>query len=133
MTRGHVWLVAVLMLASALIGAGTASLALMHRKVVTAQAFRLVDRDGKLRATLGLGPEGSAGLAVRDNGDVDRVVMYLQPDGSPAVSLADRDGQQRAVLGCLAPPLTPTGSIQVGRESSLVLFDKDGKVIWKTP
>ncbi len=131
MTRRQVGLVAVLMLASALIGAGTASMVLAQRKVVTAQAFHLVDREGTLRATLALGPDGSAGLGLRDKGEVTRAVMYLQSDGSPAVSLADKDGQQRAVLGCTVPETA--GSAEVRPESSLVLLDKEGMVMWGAP
>ena len=39
----------------------------------------------------------------------------------------------RAVLGSTSLELIKTGTIEKRPESSLVLFDKDGKVIWQTP
>jgi hypothetical protein len=39
----------------------------------------------------------------------------------------------RAVLGHTALEATATGTVEQRPASSLVLFDKDGKVIWKVP
>src|SRR5215510_1620298 len=53
--------------------------------VVRAERFEVVDKDGKLRATLGIGPEGASGL--------------VMPDG---LVLTDKNGQPRASLGLAA-------------------------------
>jgi hypothetical protein len=52
---------------------------------------------------------------------------------SPTLVLADERGRDRAVLGDTSVQALTTRAIEWRPASSLVLFDKDGKVIWKAP
>jgi len=49
------------------------------------------------------------------------------------IVLYDKDRNKRAVLGGTSLETTSTGTEIKTAESSLVLFDKKGKVIWKAP
>jgi hypothetical protein len=61
------------------------------------------------------------------------VQLAACPGTGSALTLRDSDGTGRAVLGTVG--LFTTGELAIGPrpESSLVLFDKDEKVIWKAP
>jgi len=86
------------------------------------------DGDATLSFVLG-GPH----LAL-SHGSKQRAVVGLDLDGSPEIALSDEAGKQRAILGRTSLEETPTGMMSMRRpESSLVLFDKDGKVIWQAP
>ena len=47
--------------------------------------------------------------------------------------LVDENLKKRLVIGRTSLEVTRTGAVTELPESSLVLFDKDGKVFWKTP
>jgi hypothetical protein len=114
-------------------------------KVVTAQEFRLVDGEGKTRASMAVQADGSAGMVLLDKGGKRRAVLRLRPDGSPSLSLHDADGRNRATLdmqaddsigliltnrdgkGGAAMVVPPNG------EAAAVLKDKDGNVVWAEP
>jgi len=49
------------------------------------------------------------------------------------VQLFDKNGMGRTVLGSLSLETIKTGEVHNRPESSLVLFDKDGKIIWSIP
>lgn len=148
-----------------------------HEKVIIAQEFRLVDKDGKTLGRFGLSEVGGPRLVLSDeNGlpramlslssgnpvlslhgkDTDvsiaagvlseapwmvlvdrdgtpRACLRLQPDGSPSLHLCDKGGKIRAALGTTDLEITQTGEARRRAASSLVLFDKDGKVMWSAP
>lgn len=62
-----------------------------------------------------------------------RASLMLGIDGSPVVLLGDENGKPRAVLGHVDLVGTSEGRVEKRPASSLVLFDKDGKVLWKAP
>ncbi len=62
-----------------------------------------------------------------------RTTLAISPDGSASLELYDKDGNKRAVLGSTSLETTRTGTVTKTAESSLVLFDKKGKVLWKAP
>ncbi len=87
--------------------------------MVTARAFRLVDKDGSERALLSAptDPAHAWGLELRGKGDKrSGVWLGLNGDGSPMLSLTGKDGMGSIVLQALAD-----GSGWV------VLSDKDKK------
>jgi hypothetical protein len=113
------------------------------------------DADEKLRVDL-----GSGGLGGRSNlhflneeggfdlglvgSPVSSVLFVGNPKGgnqirldalrdSSRISLLDNAGTSRAVLGRAGLVDTQTGTTTHTAESSLVLFDKDGKVFWRVP
>jgi hypothetical protein len=67
----------------------------------------------------GLSGEGIIGPRVLINGD--RIALY------------DDDGSQRSVIGEVNLEITRTGEKRTRSISSIVLFDKDGKVLWSAP
>ncbi len=121
-------------------------------EVITAGMFRVMDGDGKIRASLGVGPTGAAYLAISDEAaqlrtglavyqgnpslvfyhkNADTSVGFPHPlDEGSGVWLYDDKNKLRAVLGSLPQP-GGTGSPE--NSSSLVLLDESGKVFWKAP
>lgn len=62
-----------------------------------------------------------------------RFEAKLGEDGSPSITLFDKEGNTRAVLGC-TETVTPKTSVEHKHpESSLILYNKDAKVIFKAP
>ena len=55
------------------------------------------------------------------------------PDGLAHAAVFDKPGKLRAVLGSKAPETTRTGATETVAPSSLMLFDKEGKVIFRAP
>jgi hypothetical protein len=62
-----------------------------------------------------------------------RATLFVGANGEPTLSLADKSGMPRAILGSISLETTKTGTVQNRPPSSLVLFDKDGKVIQALP
>jgi hypothetical protein len=125
-------------------------------KVVRAQKFEVVDAQGRVRATLGLLPDGSPSLELTDEQGKTRAQLSLYSDGSPylglqdaklktraelsldsggrpSLALSDEQGKTRATMGTTSPETTHTGATEQNAEFSLVLFDKQGKVLWQAP
>jgi len=125
------------------------------QEVVRAQKFELVDAKGKLRGVLSVLSDGSPQLALFDAkgrpraglvvlsdrlpalllGDEKgyRARLMLDADGSPGLVLSDEQGNTRAVVGVTNLETARTGATQKTAESSLMLFDKEGKVLWQEP
>jgi hypothetical protein len=78
---------------------------------------------------------GSPVLALADQRSKPRAVLELDPfaQGAPRLELFDENWKKRVVIGRTALEVTRTGAVTELPESSLVLFDKDGRVLWKTP
>ncbi len=118
-------------------------------------ALVLSDQNGKRRAGLFVLADGEPHLGLFDQNEKRRAVLAVLADGAPALFLADQNGKDRAglvldtsgpslvlrdendkiraVLGRAALEATATGTVEQRPAASLVLFDKDGKVIWKVP
>jgi len=89
------------------------------------------------RAALRLDDDGSPRLVLYDKNGMfsqnKRAALELDNDGSPKLVLYDKNGMSRAELGSTSLETTRTGVVEKRPESSLVLFDKKGKVIWSAP
>jgi hypothetical protein len=83
----------------------------------------LRDRQGKRRATLSLGPEGSPGLALYDQEQQLRAELNLGPDGTPQFTLRDKLGPMSRTEPSAAqesgksPPTAPE-AVYVGSKTS---------------
>jgi hypothetical protein len=102
---------------------------------VRAQHFILVDENRKERASLAADRAGSVFLVMFDAAGKTRANISVTPDG-PAVILFDPSGQARTVLGSttLVPShVNENGIVERGPASSLVLFDKNGKLLYREP
>jgi hypothetical protein len=82
------------------------------------------------RAKLSSFPEGSF-LSLVGERNI-RARLWLDSDG-PNLSLYDKKGNIRATLGSTSLETIRTGTATKTAESSLVLFDKKGKVLWSAP
>jgi len=114
-------------------GAGAQTKQPVVPEVVRARRFEVVDAAGKTRASLCLFPDGSSALRFHDAAGRVRAAMGMTEDSVPALELMDRDGNLRAALGATSLHAVRTDEVRMRPESSLVLFDKDGKVMWKAP
>ena len=77
--------------------------------------------------------KGSAGMTIRDGEGNKRAGLEVDSADGATINLYDRDGKTtRATFGSVALQTIRTGGIQQ-RPAALVLFDKEGKVIWSTP
>src|SRR5947207_113334 len=94
---------------------------------VTRSALVPADRKQRNRVTLGVKPDGSPRLELFDAGGGRRANLALSAEGLPALQLEDK-GQPRAVLGAGSE-----GKRKASTPSSLLLFDKDGSVIFQAP
>ncbi len=121
-------------------------------EVITAGMFRVMDAEGNVRASLGVGPTGAAYLAIMDKGAQLRtglavyqgnpsLVFYHKnadtSDGFPhpldegsGVWLYDDKNNLRAILGSL-PERSGSGIPE--STSSLVLLDEKGNFLSKVP
>ena len=71
-------------------------------EAVTAKEFRLVDREGELRAALFTAPDGRPGLSLLDEDGRQRVSLCLLEEGAAALGLFDAEGRLRAEVAVLA-------------------------------
>lgn len=126
---------------------------LEHKKVLRAEIFELVDDEGNLRGSL-TEQNGSVVLRLagkrssflnafltRTSADLElgtyakgKISVHVGTKGFQ-ISLADRldPARVRAVLGDVNLQDEVTGQIETRGPSSLVLFDEDGRVLWKGP
>lgn len=72
-------------------------------------------------------------LQLSDQKGKIRTQLELKPSGLPSLTLSDDKEQHRAVLGTTSLVNKNTGAKTQTAESSLILFNEDGKVIWETP
>lgn len=98
---------------------------------LTVQSIIFRDENGNTRAMLAATENGPA-LWMYDEAGKTRIALRVGKDG-PSCSICDSDGKERAALGTAHLAVTKTGEHITRAESSLVLFDKDDKVLWQTP
>jgi len=92
----------------------------------------LFDADGKYRMVLSLWEDGAGALHLFDADWKLRAGLTVE-DGAPGLNLYDAEGNHRAALGSTSLETVKTGAVTKTAPSSLVLFDKEGKVIFKAP
>jgi len=62
-----------------------------------------------------------------------RLGLDESPTGRPALQIYDEAGMLRTTLGSAALQAVRTGATTQTAESSLVLFEREGKVLWQAP
>lgn len=125
-------------------------------RVIDAEAFRLFDQDGRLRAVLEAAPDGSVGFVMGSKDGALRVRLGVEANdhavlelmdgkaqtharlgvgsaGGPSLQLFDRSGRGAAVLGEVIIPMSDIGITEERPAGSLILTNKDGKVVWRMP
>ncbi|MFQ5850925.1 MAG: hypothetical protein ACE5JU_10095, partial [Candidatus Binatia bacterium] len=91
-----------------------------------------IDKNEKIQASLDLLPDGTAGLTINDKDGRASLWLGARLEGL-GLTIFDKDGTSRAVLGSTSLEAIGTGAITERPESSLVLFNREGRVIWSTP
>ena len=100
--------------------------------IVAPEGLTCISFAGNGEASLGF-QDGRPLLALGDADLKERVRLELLENGAPRLVLADTSGTARASLG-VTELLTPkTGATERTAPSSLVLFDKEGKVMVRLP
>ncbi|MGW8209620.1 MAG: hypothetical protein ACWGO2_11475, partial [Syntrophobacteria bacterium] len=96
------------------------------QKVVEAEEFRLIDKEGRILSTWGMYAGGPGIVLFSKNGQFRAVFSLTSPEAGPVLTFADKDGVHRATVGLGAkrqPYLTLRD--QAGKERiSLSLNDK---------
>ena len=67
-------------------------------EVLRAQAFEVVDAEGKVCAVLGLRGDGGGNLDLMDAKGLKRATLSVLPNGGPVLMLSDARGEERATL-----------------------------------
>jgi hypothetical protein len=102
---------------------------------VRAEHFTLVDAKGKERASIVADGAGSVFLVMFDAAGKTRANISVGNDG-PSLIFYDPSGQARTVIGSttLVPShVNDNGIAEKAPPSSVVLFDRSGKLLFRTP
>jgi hypothetical protein len=102
---------------------------------VRSQHFVLVDEKGKERASLVADGAGSVFLVLFDAAGKTRANLSVGNDG-PALIFYDPSGQARTILGSttvVGSHVNENGIVEKAPASSIVLFDRSGKLLFRTP
>jgi hypothetical protein len=91
-----------------------------------------IDKNGKRRAGLTTSATGSPDLKLSDKNGKPRAILGVSVDGEPSLILAD-ENRSLAWFGHAGLENTRTGTVEKRPASALVLYDKEGKVLWKAP
>ncbi len=102
---------------------------------VRAHRIILVDDKGRERASLVSDNTGSIFLVMTDKAGKARVNLSINNDG-PALTFFDPSGQPRTILGsttAVPSHVNDNGIAELAPPSSIVLFDRQGKLLFRTP
>ena len=102
---------------------------------IRSQHFVLVDEKGKDRASLVADGAGTVFLVMFDAAGKTRANLSVGNDG-PSLVLYDTFGQQRTIIGSttlVGSHVNENGIAEKSAPSSIVLFDKAGKLLWREP
>ena len=102
---------------------------------IRAEAFILVDSKGNERASLVTDGSGSVFLVLFDNNRRPRADLQVSNYG-PSLNFYDPGAKTRLVLGSttlVGSHVVAQGVVEKNPPSSLVMFDRDGQLLWRTP
>ena len=103
--------------------------------LIRAKHFTLVDGKGNDRASLVADNAGSIFLVMFDNAGRTRVNLSVGNEG-PSLVFYDPSGQSRTIIGSttlVGSHVNENGIAERSPASSIVLFDKAGKLLWRQP
>jgi len=93
--------------------------------------LRLYDERTKARANVLLW-NGDSSVELLDK-NRSRIEALVDRSGNSSIDLYDTDGNHRAALGHASTEVVRTGIAMEHPESTLILLNKDGKVLWSAP
>jgi hypothetical protein len=97
------------------------------QRVVTAEEFRLVDKEGKILSTWGMYAGGPGIVLFSKNGQFRAVFSLTSPEEGPVLAFADNKGNHRAIVG-LGAERQPYVTLrdQAGKERISLSLDHEG-------
>jgi hypothetical protein len=98
----------------------------------TGTELLLMDEMGRPRIIQNINRNGTT-MSFIDEGGKMRAGLGLKPDGNPGLIFSDVNMKNRVMLGYADSMITDKKSNETKTVSSLALFDKEGKVLWKAP
>lgn len=102
--------------------------------LIQAQELRLVDKKGNPLIALATSEAtGEPFLVMYSKKDNKYRFMIDIDDNNPRLIMRDKDAQTRIVLGSAEVTSKLRGTTEKKPISSIVMFDKDGKLIWSAP
>ena len=140
-----VLLIGALLVADVALRTGHAAQNPAPPKSITAQEFRLVDKDGSERAALALQPDGSPYLSMTDKAAKRRITLRIRPDGGATFAINDPDGKNRIAIDSGADgssSVTISGKTGKGGaglitppngDPVIMVRDKDGAIAFLEP
>ena len=102
---------------------------------VRSNHFVLVDEKGKERASLVADRAGSVFLVLFDATGKTRANLSVGNDG-PSLVFYDSNGRQRTIIGSttlVGSHVHENGIAEKAPVSSIVMFDRSGKLLWRQP
>lgn len=93
----------------------------------------LAEEAGKPRMSLAVGSDGEATVSLGGPPEKAFAKVDVRADGCPSLKFFDDDGSIRASVGCTALKEAGSGANANTEASSIVLFDKRGRVVYKEP
>ena len=93
----------------------------------------LAEEAGKPRLSLAVGSDGEATVSLGGPPEKALAKVDVRSDGCPSLKFFDDDGSIRASVGCTALKEAGSGATANTEASSIVLFDKRGRVVYKEP
>jgi hypothetical protein len=97
------------------------------------QDIRLLSKDGKILAALAVSPNTGEPFFFINGKDGKYRIMFNIDQGSPQVIIRDNNAQTRMELGATEITNRTKGTVEKRPESSIVMFNEDGKLIWSAP
>lgn len=103
--------------------------------LIQAQELRLVDKKGNPLIALAISETtGEPFLIIYSKKDNKyRFMVDIDGDSNPRLIMRDKEAQTRIVLGSAEVTSKLRGTIEKKPVSSIVMFDKDGKLVWSAP
>jgi hypothetical protein len=98
----------------------------------TGTEFLMMDEAGRPRIIQTINRNGG-NISFFDEAGKTRAGLGLKPNGNPGLIFLDEKMKNRVMLGYVDSIVTDKKSKESKTVSSLALFDKDGKVLWKAP
>jgi len=93
----------------------------------------LLGANHREKISLSVFPDLGPGIHLIDKGGKHRAILQLTDSGDPALNLLDKEEKFRSVVGITRIIEPNTGASIMRPVSSVVLFDKGGKVLWSAP
>jgi hypothetical protein len=113
-------------------------------RLIMAEGFQVVDKEGNPRAHLGVAPSGKTTVMLGYEEGKARATLSALPDGSAALALIGPDGKSTSLswdasgmMGLMFFDKKRTRRMELATNAegapSLTFYDNNGKVAWRAP